>query len=168
MWDPAAARRGVSVERQTFVIDLQTGKFAHVFHAVPAVGHAAAVRDVLEALLLSKDAARNPAATASASPATAPAPAQPQAPAPLAAAPVSLKPPAPKPSAPKDPLPKPSASSESQPALPPRSTGAQIAFFTRDFIGTKVQILTQQQQQQQQCAQRRQKEGAKQALWTQW
>ncbi len=135
MWDPAAARRGVSVERQTFVIDLQTGKFAHVFHAVPAVGHAAAVGDVLAALLVSKDAARNTAAPALASPpasppatppAAPPAPAQPQAPAPPAAAPVSLKAPVPKPSALKDALPKPSASLDSQPALPPRSTGAEL------------------------------------------
>ena len=47
MWDPLAAQRGVSVERQTFIIDTSTMTFAHVFPSVPAVGHAEAVRDVL-------------------------------------------------------------------------------------------------------------------------
>jgi len=50
VWDPQAAQRGVSVERQTFIIDTATKKFAHVFHSVPAVGHAEAVRDVLQEL----------------------------------------------------------------------------------------------------------------------
>jgi peroxiredoxin len=47
VWDPLAAQRGVSVERQTFIIDTSTMTFAHVFPSVPAVGHAEAVRDVL-------------------------------------------------------------------------------------------------------------------------
>ena len=50
VWDPQAAQRGVSVERQTFIIDTATKKFAHVFASVPAVGHAEAVRDVLQQL----------------------------------------------------------------------------------------------------------------------
>ena len=57
VWDPQAAQRGVSVERQTFIIDTATMKFAHVFHSVPSVGHAEAVRDVLRDLQQKRSAA---------------------------------------------------------------------------------------------------------------
>ena len=75
VWDPDAAGRGVSVERQTFIVDTATKKFAHVFNSVPAVGHAEAVRDVLHKLQESKAQQTNAEAPALAAPPPKPAPA---------------------------------------------------------------------------------------------
>jgi peroxiredoxin/rRNA processing protein Krr1/Pno1 len=88
IWDPLAAKRGVTVERQMFIIDTATKKFAHVFHSVPAVGHAEAVRDVLTTLQKQKADAE-----AKAEPVLSLAPPPPKpAPAPETAAPAAFSP----------------------------------------------------------------------------
>ena len=82
LWDPKAAQQGVSVERQTFIIDTATKKFAHVFLSVPAVGHAVAVRDVLQQLQTQKFSAEASAPALKAPPPKPIAPQEPASPAP--------------------------------------------------------------------------------------
>lgn len=124
VWDPLAAKRGVAVERQTFIIDTVTKKFLHVFPSVPAVGHAEAVRDVLKTLQKQKaDAA------AKAAPAFSLAPPPPKsAPAPETAAPAA--------SSPKNATPAPVAPK----AVAPLQATAPVARTKADIARTEVAL----------------------------